>query len=176
MKKKSLVCFAFIGLLSLIACSSEKVYSYDKYKSLLAKKEFAPQETKVHIDIEEDGVKTTSDLTYDSDSGRWIGTVIEDFDGEEIEMTTYEALNIVPFVSTLSKTAEYLNMDVNKAYKFYVSKDEYRIVIKASSGKGTNEGETKFNKDGLMTYSYGIMKNKDGETIHEETKTYTYSL
>ena len=175
MKKKSLIYVAFIGLLSLIACSGEKTYNYDNYKRLLAKKEFAPQETKVHIDIEEDGVKTTSDLTYDSDSGRWIGTVIEDFeetkvhidieedgvkttsdltydsdsgrwigtviedfDGEEIEMTTYEALNIVPFVSTLSKTAEYLNMDVNKAYKFYVSKDEYRIVIKASSGKGTN--------------------------------------
>ena len=36
--------------------------------------------------------------------------------------------------------------------------------------------KAQINKDGLMTYSYGIMKNKNGETVHEETKVYTYSL
>lgn len=176
MKKLALVCFTLFGVLSLSACSGERSYNYEKYKAMLAKKEFAPKETKVHIEIEEDGVKSTSDLTYDFDYERWTGTVIENFDGEDVEMTTYEALNIVPYVSTLSYTAEYFNSEVNKAYKFYASKDEYRIVMNITNQKGSNEGEVKFNKDGLLTYSYGIVKNKDGETVHEETKVYTYSL
>ena len=176
MKKTTFVCLIAVGLFSLSACSKERTFKYERYQNMLAKKEFFPKETKVHVDIDINGEKTTEELTYSVKEGRWIGTVVEKNDDEEIETTIYKALNIIPYVSTLYGNAEYLNKDVDDIYKFYASKEEYRIVNKIAIKETTSEGEIKFNKDGLATYSFFVEKDKDGSAIHQETKLYTYSM
>ena len=172
---KRIAVFSFIPFLvfTMTACQGrEKSYKYEAYKKMLSKRDFNPKETKVHVD----GDKSAYDLTYDDVSGRWIGTVIEEFEGEKIEMTSYEALNIIPLVSTLSASSSFLNMEVDEAYKLYASESDYRIVANFENKGEINEGELKFNADGLCTYSYHSTKDKEGKIIKEETKVMTYSL
>ena len=176
---KKLAVFSFIPFLvfTMTACQGgEKSYKYEAYKKMLSKRDFDPKETKVRVDVDSNGEKSAYDLTYDDVSGRWLGTVIEEFEGEEIEMTSYEALNIIPLVSTLSASSSFLNMEVDEAYKLYASKNDYRIVANFENKGEINEGELKFNADGLCTYNYSSTKDKDGKIIYEETKTMTYSL
>ena len=176
---KKIAVFSFIPFLvfTITTCQGgEKAYKYEAYKKMLSKRDFNPKETKVHVDVDSNGEKSSYDLTYDDVSGRWIGTVIEEFEGEEIEMTSYEALNIIPLVSTLTTSASFMNMEVDQAYKLYASKSDYRIVADFKYKDEKHEGELKFNADGLCTYNYSSTKDKDGKIINEETKTMTYSL
>lgn len=176
---KKIAVFSFIPFLvfAMTACQGgEKAYKYEAYKKMLSKRDFNPKETKVHVDVDSNGEKSSYDLTYDDVSGRWIGTVIEEFEGEEIEMTSYEALNIIPLVSTLTTSASFMNLEVDQAYKLYASKSDYRIVVDFNYKDEKHEGELKFNADGLCTYNYSSTKDKDGKIINEETKTMTYSL
>lgn len=175
MKKIALTCFALITVFSVSACSTGQ-YKYKSYRRMLEKKEFNPEETKATAKINLNGVESEISYEYDAEnSKRWVGTYKEIIDNEEIEMTAYQTLNVKAFVSTLPGMAAMMKQEVDDVYKFYFSKGEYRITAEVLDEDGLKTGESLFNKDGLCTYSYSLIKNKIGEVIEEETINYTYS-
>lgn len=178
MKKVKVTCFAIIAVFAVAACSfnGERFYDYQGYKKMLKKKDFNPIETKAVAEVIRNGEKSTVEYTYDAeDSKRWVGTYTEDIDGEEVEMTTYQPLNLKDFISTLPGSATFMKTEVDDAFKFYASKDEYRIVAEIDTDYGHQSGESKFNQDGLCVSAYSLLKDKNGEIKEEETINYTYS-
>ena len=172
-----LSCFATLAVFAMAACSTiERSYDYQGYKKMLEKREFIVEETKAVAEITTDGVKSTIEYTYDAEeSMRWVGTYIEEEDGEEVEIKTYQPLNLKDYVSALPGTAIFLKRDVDDIFRFYAKKDEYRITIKNQTEDGLQTGESRYNKDGLCIYSYSALKDKNGLIKNEETINYSYS-
>lgn len=179
MKKIALTCFAALAVFALAACevTSEETYDYAGFKAMLAEKEFKFEYKKAHAKINEDGKKSELDYEYDEVSKRFVADYekVDEETGETMRGTSYEALDILSQVNSLSVMAEYMKIKIDDAIKFYVTNGVYRVVADFTSGGQKQEGEQKFNKDGYLIYRHSAVKDKDGKVVTEETAEYSYS-
>ena len=179
MKKIALTCFAALAVFALAACeiTSEETYDYASFKAMLAEKEFKIEYKKAHAKVDENGKKSELDYEYDETSKRYVADYeeVDEETGETMRGKSYQALDIVSNVASISVSAEYMKIKVDDAMKFYVTNGEYRIVADFTSEGNKHEGEQKFNKNGLLTYTHSVVKDKDNKVVMEETIEYTYS-
>ena len=177
MKRIISTCLIALSVFAFMGCTTnhERAYKYSGFKAMLNKKNFKHEETKALASITTDGVTKEITYTYDpEESGRWVATYIENDGEDEFEITTYQALDIKDYVSTLKNTIGYKQTEVDQIYKFYVIEEGYKITMNLALENGSQEGELKFNSDGLCFYAYSKMIINQVE-ISEETTTYTYS-
>ena len=180
MKKLLLVGLAIFGTFALAGCEqiesmfdSEKEYSYDDYRALLADRKLSFEVTKCNSTIDKDGDKTTREYTYSKDADAWEYASDTTVLGVTITTTDTRTLDITSLVKTCDVTAALVGKKVEELFKFYAASDSYRITGSYKSSSTQAEVEYKFRKDGLMSSSYE--KSTDLDSIKSSVKKETFS-
>ena len=180
MKKVLLLGLTMFGVVALTGCeqinallSGEKQYNYADFKALLADRKLSFDVTKATASIDEDGVKSTIDYTYNPDTEAWDYTYFdEDF---QVQMNGTAYLDIVSDIKTCELAAGLVNSKVDNMFKFYAAKKAYRFTGLYETSNEKVNIEYKFGEDGLRKSTY--IKNTDLNAVKsKETKeSYVYS-
>ena len=182
MKKVLLMGLIALGAMSLTGCemiqgllNGEKQYNEADFKVLLADKDFSFPYIKCKGVRDVDGKVTEREYTYNAGDGAWHYTYMESIGGTEFEAEGSLYLDIVNDVKDCSSAAKLVGGSVDQIFKFYTTKDGYKITADYQTTDKKTELEFIYNKEGLSTYRY--TKTTNLETVHASTKkeNFTYS-
>lgn len=172
MKKLLAIGLSLIGLMSITACDKiadfinmEKSYKYDDFKAMLADRKLSFDKNKCIAIIDVDGEQSSREYFYIDNLWRY----------QEGSFVYNVHLDVINDAIDCEMAAAFLNKKVDQVFKFYATKNTYRIVGENKTDAEQNTMEYKFGEDGLRTTTYE--KHVDLAAIKtSETKTnYTYS-
>ena len=167
------------GAATLVGCNAEKAYNYADFKNVVEKNNPTFTSTKAVRSAEEDGKKLDEvDYTWDATKKVWTYEEYEDFDGEMILTNGYANLDIKFYVKNIEQELTFAGLTgkADDYYKFYAGGSNYRMSFAIDLKEQKYEGEYKFNKEGLLTYSHAkTTEIASKKVINERTETYKYS-
>lgn len=181
MKKLLLVGLTTLSLLGLSACGAKETqYNYNDFNKLVTERNLVFSVTKATVSIQEGDQKTEKIYTYNAKDKVWESSYVEEILGQKVTMNEKANLDIYSRITTLGATdiiTEFLgaNAKVDDYYKFYATDNSYRVTFLQEDDESKTEGEEKFGKDGLLTYSYSKTTVKATNSITETKETYKYS-
>ncbi len=182
MKKVLMVALMAFGTMALTGCEmiqsllkGEKQYNNADFKVLIADADlsFSYKTCK--------GVRTVNDkesernYTYNSSDKAWHYTYMESIGGTEFEAEGSVYLDIKNDLIECDLAAKLVKKSVDSIFKFYTTKEGYKMTADYQSEEQKTELEYIYNKNGLVTYRYS--KNTNLSTVNATVKkeTFTYS-
>lgn len=182
MKKVLMVALIAFGTMALTGCEmiqsllkGEKQYNNADFKVLIADADLSFSYTKCK------GIRTVNDkesernYTYDSSDKAWHYTYMESIGGTEFEAEGSVYLDIKNDLIECDLAAKLVKKSVDSIFKFYTTKEGYRMTADYQNEEQKTELEYIYNKNGLVTYRYS--KNTNLSTVNATVKkeTFTYS-
>ena len=168
----SLLAFTSIALTGCEIINSllngEKQYNEADFKVLIADADLSFSYTKCK------GVRTVNDkesereYTYDSTDNAWHYTYIDNIAGSDIEMKGSVLLDIKNDLIECDLVAKLVKRSVDSIYKFYTTKDGYKMTASYQNDDSKTELEYLYNKNGLASYKYSKTTNLN--TVNATTK------
>ena len=182
MKKVLMVAMMTFGTLALTGCEmiqsllkGEKQYNNADFKVLIADADlsFSYKTCK--------GVRTVNDkesernYTYNSSDKAWHYTYIENIAGTEFEREASVYLDIKSDLLECDAAAKLVKKNVDSIFKFYTTKDGYKMTADYQTEDQKTELEYVYNKNGLVTYRYSKTTFLDTVNATVKKETFTYS-
>lgn len=181
MKKVLTIAVMALGTLALTGCdiiqsllNGEKQYNEADFKVLIADQNFSFSYTTCK------GVRNVNDkesertYTYNSSDKAWHYTYIENIAGTDIEMDGSITLDIKTDLLECDAASKILKKSVDSIFKFYTTKEGYKMTGDYQTEDQKTELEYLYNKEGLATYRYSKTTFLDtvNATVKKETFTY----
>ena len=182
MKKVLMVALMAFGTLALTGCEmiqsllkGEKQYNNADFKVLIADADlsFSYKTCK--------GIRTVNDkesernYTYNSSDKAWHYTYIENIAGTEFEREASVYLDIKSDLLECDAAAKLVKKNVDSIFKFYTTKDGYKMTADYQTEDQKTELEYVYNKNGLVTYRYSKTTFLDTVNATVKKETFTYS-
>lgn len=182
MKKVLMVAMMTFGTLALTGCEmiqsllkGEKQYNSADFKVLIADADlsFSYKTCK--------GIRTVNDkesertYTYNSSDNAWHYTYMESIGGTEFEAEASIYLDIKNDLKESDLVAKLVKRNVDSVYKFYTTKEGYRMTADYQDEEQKTELEFVYNKNGLATYKYSKTTNLSTVNATVKKETFTYS-
>ena len=147
--------------------NEKKQFKYDDFVVEIADDDFSFDYTKCTATIENDGIKSVIEYTYDAENSKWVH--------EEEDKKSYETFDVVTYTKNCQVSAALIGEKVDNVYKFYTSKNGYSITYSYKSTEVQVEGEFNYNKQGLVTSSNEKQTNLKSVEAKTKKATYSYS-